>query len=289
MHLYKKSAYLFLLPMLVGLLVFRLIPIVMSFLASFTDWNVYSPPKWIGLDNYKQILASAEFWEIMKRTAQFAVIFTAGVCVIGLFFAVLLNEKMRGIRFFRAVFFLPVITSVAAVGLIWNWMLSPQGGLLNALLKLLEPSVDSISWLGDKNYALYSLAFVYVWKSVGYQTIIFIAGLQAIPHELREAAKMDGAGPVLSFFRVTLPLLTPTLFFVLVITVVESLNTFGITYTLTEGGPYNSSTTLSYYIFQNAFVHYRMGYASGLSYVLFLITVLLTGLNFWLKRKWVNY
>jgi multiple sugar transport system permease protein len=278
---------LFILPTVVGLLVFRLIPIAVSIAASFTSWDIYSPPQWIGFDNYAEMFRSPEFWQVIRRTLAFSFFFTVGVCVIGLFFAVLLNAKLPGVPFFRSLFFLPVITS--AIGIMWDWILSPQFGILNTFLAKIWNDAELPSWLGDPKYALGALIGVYVWKSAGYQMIIYLAGLQHIPHELKEAARMDGAGPFRTFFSVTLPLLTPTLFFVLVITIIQSFHTFDITYAMTKGGPYQSTTTLSYYIYQNAFVHYRMGYASGLAYVLFFMTLLVTWANFLLKKKWVNY
>lgn len=235
------------------------------------------------------MLQSDEFWNVLRRTFQFSFFFTAGVCVVGLFFAVLLNEKLKGIQFFRGLFFMPVITSVVAVGILWDWILSPQFGILNSLLNRAFHLTNLPSWLGDEKYALGTLIVVYIWKSVGYQMIIYLAGLQHIPGELREAAKIDGAGPIRSFFAVTLPLLTPTLFFVLIITIIQSFHTFDITYSLTRGGPYQTTTTISYYIYQNAFVHYRMGYASSLAYILFFFTLVITWANFLFKKKWVNY
>jgi ABC-type sugar transport system permease subunit len=279
----------FLIPTLIGLLFLRLIPIAVSIFASFTSWDIYSPPQWIGLGNYNRMFQSDEFWNVLKRTFEFSFFFTVGVCVLGLFFAVLLNGRLTGIRFFRGLFFMPVITSVVAVGILWDWILSPQFGILNFLLYRAFHLTNLPSWLGDDQYALGTLIVVYIWKSVGYQMIIYLAGLQNIPNELREAAKIDGASSVRSFFSVTLPLLTPTLFFVLIITIIQSFHTFDITYSLTKGGPYQTTTTLSYYIYQNAFVHYRMGYASSLAYILFFFTLVITWINFLFKKKWVNY
>ncbi|RDW15347.1 carbohydrate ABC transporter permease [Oceanobacillus chungangensis] len=289
MQYFKKSAYLFLLPTIIGLLLFRLIPVIFAFFTSFTDWDIYSPPVWIGLENYTRIFQSGEFWQILRNTLLFTAIYTVGVCIIGLFFAMLLNQRLKGIKFFRSLFFLPVITSIVAVGIIWNWILSPQNGILNILLDKIFNLQEPISWLGDPDYALIALALVYIWKSVGYQMLIFLAGLQNIPTELQEAAQMDGANKWKVFTKVTLPLLTPTIFFVLVITIIESFHTFGITHSMTQGGPYNATNTLSYFIYQNAFVHFNMGYASSLSFVLFILILVITWINFLYRKKWVNY
>jgi multiple sugar transport system permease protein len=289
LRFYRYHAYVFILPTLIGLLFFRLIPITVSIAASFTSWDIYSPPKWVGFANYVEMFRSIEFWKVIQHTLTFSTFFTVGVCTIGLLFAVLLNEKLKGIRFFRSLFFLPVITSVIAIGIMWDWILSPQLGILNSLLSHLWPGMEMPSWLGDPKYAMGTLVSVYIWKSVGYQMIIYLAGLQHIPGELKEAARMDGASPVRLFFSVTLPMLTPTIFFVVIITIIESFHTFDITYAMTKGGPYQATTTLSYFIYQNAFVHYRMGYASSLAYVMFFLTLLVTWVNFLLKKKWVNY
>lgn len=283
------AAYLFLVPTIIGLLVFRIAPIVVSFIMSFTDWNVFSSPNWVGLANYKRMLTSDEFWSVFSNTLTFSVLYTVGVCVIGLFFAVILNEKLKGVRFFRSLFFLPVVTSVVAVGIVFNWILSADSGIINAVLRACFGVSQPPSWLGDRDYALYSLIFVYVWKSVGYQMILYLAGLQSIPRDVIEASKIDGANDVQSFFKVTLPLLTPIVFFVLIITMIQSFQTFGITYTMTQGGPYHATNTLSYYIYQNAFVHFNMGYASSMAYFLFMIILVITMVNFILKKRWVNY
>jgi multiple sugar transport system permease protein len=289
MYYFKRSAYIFLLPTIIGLVLFRLIPVGAAFFVSFTSWDIYSPPKWVGLKNYIHIFQSEEFWSILRNTFVFTGIYTMGVCVIGLFFAVMLNQKLKGINFFRSLFFLPVITSVVAVGIVWSWILSPQNGILNVLLEQFFNMNERPSWLGDQKYALFALAAVYIWKSVGYQMILYLAGLQNIPKELHEAAQMDGANSWQTFFKVTLPLLTPTVFFVLIITIIESFHTFGITYSMTKGGPYNTTNTLSYYIYQNAFVHFKMGYASSMAFVLFIFILIITWINFLFKKKWVNY
>lgn len=166
----------------------------------------------------------------------------------------------------------------------------PQYGILNSLLTHVWHGSQLPSWLGDPKYALGTLVSVYIWKSVGYQMIIYLAGLQHIPGELKEAVKMDGAGPVRSFFfGHPAAVDADDLFFVVIITIIESFHTFDITYAMTKGGPYQSTTTLSYFIYQNAFVHYRMGFASSLAYVMFFLTLIVTWVNFVLKKRWVNY
>ncbi len=285
----KVTPYLFILPMIVGLLVFRLLPIGASFGISFTSWNVFSPPRWIGLENYRTLLASPIFWEVARNTVVFALVFVPLVMGLGLSLALLVNQKLRGSTFFRGVFFMPYITSIVAVALAWKWILSTRFGLLNNAL------IDGFgvrsppSWLGDPSLALFAVAFVLAWQSAGFQMLLFLAGLQNIDESLKEAATIDGATKFQVFRHITLPLLSPITFFVLVISLIASSQTFEVTYALTGGGPQRASTTLAFYIYQNAFVHFQMGFASALAYMLLLFVGTLTLVNFIARRRWVHY
>ena len=283
----KITPYLFILPMLIGLLVFRLGPIAASFGISFTSWNVLSPPRWIGLENYRQLLASPIFWEVARNTLLFAAIFVPLVMVLGLSLALLVNQKLRGSTFFRGVFFMPYITSIVAVALAWKWILATRFGLLNNALIDLFGVRSPPSWLGDPSIALFSVAFVLAWQSAGFQMLLFLAGLQNIDESLKEAARIDGASNLQILRHITLPLLSPITFFVLIISLIASSQTFEVTYALTGGGPQRASTTLAFYIYQNAFVHFQMGYASALAYMLLLFVGGLTAVNFIARRRWV--
>jgi len=280
-------AWAFILPALLGLFIFRLGPIIFALFMSFTHWDIFSPPEWIGFSNYTEMFSDPTFWTILKNTFIFSGIYVPSVMVIGLMLAVLVNKKLHGVNVFRAIFFSPVVTSAVAIGLVWGWLLSPKYGLLNNLLQLF--GVTGPSWLGDSKWALMSIAFVMTWKMAGYYMILFLAGLQDIPTVLYEASKIDGATPKQSFWHITLPLLSPTTFFVLVIAIIDSFRNFQIIYTMTRGGPGVSSTTLIYSIYQNAFVFYKMGYASAIAYVLLAIVGGITLANFYLKKRWVNY
>ena len=227
------------------------------------------------------------FWEVMKNTLVFSTIYVPGVMIAGLFLAVIVNKKLGGINAFRAIFFSPVVTSAVAIGMVWGWLLSPRYGLINNFLKLLR--ITGPSWLGDPNWALVSISFVMIWKMAGYYMILFLAGLQDIPGVLYDAARIDGATPRQTFWQITLPLLSPTTFFVLIIAIIDSFRNFAVIYTMTRGGPGIASTTLAYSVYQNAFVFYRMGYASAIAYVLLAIVGGITLANFYLKRHWVKY
>lgn len=285
----KFTPFLFILPMLVGLLIFRLIPIGFSFGISFTSWNIFSPPRWIGLENYRTLLQSPAFWEVARNTVVFALVFVPLVMGLGLSLAVLVNQKLRGSTFFRGVFFMPYITSIVAVALAWKWILATRFGLLNNALMEWFGVQHPPSWLGDPRYALFAVAFVLAWQSAGFQMLLFLAGLQNIDESLKEAAMIDGATKAQVFRHITLPLLSPITFFVLIISLIASSQTFEVTYALTGGGPQRASTTLAFYIYQNAFVHFQMGFASSLAYTLLLFVGGLTLVNFVLRRRWVHY
>ena len=284
----KVTPYLFILPMLVGLFVFRLLPIGASFGISFTSWNVFSPPRWIGLENYRTLLSSPIFWEVARNTVVFALVFVPLVMGLGLSLALLVNQKLRGSTFFRGVFFMPYITSIVAVALAWKWILSTRFGLLNNALIDWFGVRSPPSWLGDPGLALFAVAFVLAWQSAGFQMLLFLAGLQNIDGSLTEAATIDGATKLQVFRHITLPLLSPITFFVLVISLIASSQTFEVTYALTGGGPQRASTTLAFYIYQNAFVHFQMGFASALAYMLLLFVGTLTLVNFFARRRWVH-
>lgn len=281
-------AWVFLIPTLLGLFVFRLGPIVASFFISFTDWDILTSPTWVGFDNYIELLDDPVFFQILGNTFVFSLVYVIGVMVMGLLLAVLVNSKVKGIRFFRSAYFVPVVTSAVAVGIIWNWLLSPNYGFINDMLQRYL-NIAPPSWLGDKNLTLIVVATVQVWKMMGYYMILFLAGLQGIPGMYYEAARIDGASKWQSFKKITLPLLSPTTFFVFTIAIINSFKSFEIIYTMTQGGPSNSTNTLVYSVYLNGFVFYREGYASALAYVLLLIVGLITLFNFILKKRWVQY
>ncbi len=285
----KITPYLFVLPTIVGLLVFRLGPVVVAAAASFTRWNVQTPPQFLGLNNYSELIGSETFWLIFRNTILFTIIFVPGVMVLSLFMAVVVNQKLRGIAFFRGLFFLPYITAMVAVAMVWNWIFATRFGVLNyALINFFNIS-NPPAWLADRTWALPALTIVAIWKQVGFQMLIFLAGLQSIPYSLYEAAEIDGASRWQQFLKITLPLLSPITFFIFVITVIEAFKTFEVTFAMTQGGPNNASTTLAYYIYQNAFIFGRMGFASALAMFLLVLVAFTTLISFRLKDRLVEY
>ncbi|MGE4584301.1 MAG: carbohydrate ABC transporter permease [Sphaerochaeta sp.] len=280
------TPWVFILPTVIGLLIFRLIPIVASFYLSFTDWNLLGSPLFIKFGNYMELVKSEEFVRIVLNTFQFSCIYVIGSMIFGLLLAVLINTRIKGIAFFRAAIYLPVVTSAVAVGVVWNWMLGPTYGVINNLIEAI--GLTPPYWLGDTKLVLNTVAFVQVWKMSGYYMIIFLAGLQNIPRDTLESARVDGANTVQSFFRITLPMLMPTLFFVLTIAIIDSFKNFELIYAMTKGGPQNASNTLVYDVYLNAFVYYRVGFASSIAYVLLIFVGLLTIGNFYIKKYLVQ-
>jgi len=283
--------------MIAGLFVFRLGPVVWSFILSFQKYNPFQGGTWIGLENYRELLQDKDFIQVFKNTVFFTLMYMPLGVVSSLFLSLLVNNKLKGITFFRAVYFLPVISAVAAIGTVWAWLLNPLYGLVNFSLKSVFGIIGP-EWLGSPKTALFTLVLVNVWHTMGYTMVIFLAGLQNIPQELMEAAYVDGAGKIKSFFRIVLPLLSPTTFFVVVITTIRSFQVFDLIYIMTApaageggtvGGPANSTNVLVTSIFLNAFKYYRMGFGASQAYILFLIVALITAVNFRFQKRWVYY
>jgi len=284
----RVEPYLYLMPTLVGLLLFSAGAVAASFLISFTEWDIITPPRWIGFDNYAGLWHSDFFWEVLRHTLEFVLLAVPASVLASLALALLVNTSLRGITLFRTAYFLPVVSSMIAVALVWSWMFNPRYGLLNTLLGLLF-GIQGPAWLDDTSWALPAMVIVTVWKGLGYSMVIFLAGLQNIPADVYHAARLDGAGAWRRFRHITLPLLSPTTFFVLVITLINAFQVFEQTYVLTKGGPANSTVTLSYYVYQNAFQFFHMGNAAAVSYVLFALLFGVTLLQFRLQRRWVFY
>lgn len=284
----KITPYVFILPMILGLVLFRFGPIIASFLISFTEWRGTTPPEFIGLGNYIELYQSPAFWEILRNTFVFALGFVPGVMLLGLGLALLINQNIKGIAFYRGLYYLPAITSMVAVALVWNWIFQSRFGILNHILRTWFDVTSPPNWLADRETTLLVLIVVSVWKSAGFPMLIFLAGLKGIPRHLYEAAQIDGANRWHQLRYVTLPLLTPVTFFVLIISIFDAFQTFEVTLTMTEGGPIHASTTLSYYIYKNAFQFFRYGFSSALAYVLMVIVVIITIINFYFRRRWVT-
>jgi multiple sugar transport system permease protein len=280
--------YIYLLPTLAGMLLLSAGAIAGAFMVSFTRWDLVTPPAWAGLENYRAMLESALFWEVFGNTFYFVVLAVPFAVGGSLFLALLVNQRLRGMAFFRTVYFMPVVSSMVAVALVWSWIYNPEYGLLNDVLSRWF-GVRGPEWLADPLWAMPALVIVTVWKGLGYNMLLFLAGLQNIPQELYDAALTDGARAWSRFKHVTLPILSPTTFFVVVISIINAFQVFEQTFILTRGGPANATRTLSYFIYENAFQFFRMGYASAMAVVLFILLFSITLIQLRLQKRWVFY
>lgn len=270
---------IFILPALLGTIIFIIIPIFFSFGLSFVNWDLINEPHFVGLKNYFDIFTSPIFGKILLNTFVFAISTSVLGVIIPLVLACILNSKIRGSEFFKTAYFLPFITPMVVIAIIWQWIFDPNIGILNQVLHL------NINWLYDSNFAMPALIIVSVWKLIGYNMIIFLSGLSALNQSLFEAAKIDGANPINTFKYVTVPLLSPTIFFVVVITCINSFQIFDLVYLMTQGGPVNSTNVLVYAIYKNAFEYFKIGQASAIAYVLFVIILALTLIQWKLRKK----
>lgn len=282
------SCYLYLLPTLLGLLVFSAGAVVASFLISFTQWEIVVPPKWVGAQNYVDMVKTPLFWHVLRNTLYYALVYVPCSVFLAIPLAILVNQKVKGITFFRTVYFLPVVSSGVAVAMVWSWMYNPSFGVFNYFLNAVF-GIQGPRWLNDVRWSMPSIIILGIWRDIGFYMMIYLAGLQGIPEELYDAARIDGAGRWVQWRYVTLPLLSPTTFFVLIMALIGSFQVFEATYIMTQGGPSNSTLTISYYIFQNAFQWFHMGYAAALAYVLFAIVLTVTLIQFKFQSRWVFY
>lgn len=256
-------------PSLVGMTAFYILPVLSSFVISFAKWDLLSPIKWIGFRNYLNAVADPSVQQALGNTVMFILGYLPTVVAGGLGLALLLNRKLKGRTFFRAVYFVPVVTSWVAVSLIWKWLLNPQYGLVNFGLSLI--GIKGPGWLFDPNWAMAGVILTTVWKDIGFVTVIYLAGLQEIPESLGEAAALDGAGTWQKFRFVTFPMLAPTTFFVTTISLISSFQVFDQVFIMTGGGPVGATTTMVQLIYKNAFSYSAMGYASAISWILFAL------------------
>lgn len=280
---YKEStiAWMFLLPCIVGCFIFILIPIICSFLLSFTQWNLLSTPKFVGLFNYFELITSKEFWLVLNNTIIYAIATTLFGTVLPLILAYILSAKIKSADFFKTAYFLPFITPMIVIATVWEWMFDPNMGLVNYLLK------THIAWLYDSNTAMFAIIIVSVWKLVGYNMVIFLSGFSAINFQVIESAKIDGASDISIFSKIVIPLLSPTIFFVLIITTISSFQVFDLIYLMTQGGPENATNVLVYWLYKNAFEFFKIGKASAIAYILFIFIFVLTIVQWAVRKKWV--
>ncbi len=277
----RFAGWVFILPALIGTLIFIIIPVICSFGLSFAKWDLLNPIQFVGLANYREIFSEALFYKILLNTIVFALATSVLGVIIPLVLACILNSKVRGSEFYKTAYFLPFITPMIVIGVVWEWIFDPNIGLLNHVLHL------HINWLYDTHFAMPALIIVSVWKLIGYNMVIFLSSLAGISQSMFEAAKIDGANELQTFKNVTVPLLSPTIFFVVIITAISSFQVFDLIYLMTQGGPLNSTNVLVYAIYQNAFEYFNVGKASAIAYVLFVIILVLTLVQWNLRKKLV--
>ncbi len=284
----RLTALLFLLPNLLGFLVFTLIPVMVAFLLSFMEWDSANPARFAGLKNFAALFRTRSFRVALWNT----VYYTAGVVpltiVVSLALAVLFSRKIKGVAFFRAAHYFPYLASIVAVAGVWQFLYHADAGPINMVLKSIGIA-DPPRWTASTTWAMPSVIIMNVWRSCGYYMIMFVSGIQAIPSHLYEAAMLDGAGGWQRFRHVTLPMLSPTMFFVSIICMINSFKVFGAIYVMTQGGPGGATSVLVYEIYTQAFTNFKFGFASAEALVLFLLIFGVTLIQYRGQEKWVNY
>jgi multiple sugar transport system permease protein len=284
----EREGWLYASPWIIGLIIFTLLPMIASLVISLTDWNLLTPPTWVGLGNYKQMLFGDPLvWSSLWITTKYALISVPLNLVVSLFLAMLLNSKVRGVSVWRAVYYLPTVVPGVAVALVWQWLFNTDFGAINAVLHSLF-GIKGPNWLLDTRWIMPSFVFMSLWH-VGAATVINLAGLQAIPESYYEAARLDGAGPWPLLRHITVPMLSPVLFFNLVMGMIAALQTFTQALVMTGGGPDNKSLFFMLYLYSNAFQWFKMGYASALAWLLFAYILILTLIVFRWSKAWVYY
>lgn len=283
----KFWAIVLLSPNLLGFLVFILGPVIASFCLSFTKWDLLTQIEWIGLRNYQKLFSDQVFWRALWNTVYYTIGTVPVGIAISLFLAIALNQRIRGIKLFRAVYFLPVISSTVAVAVVWQWLYNPEFGLINYLLYLV--GIEGPKWLTSITWAMPAVIIMSIWKNLGFNMLLFLAGLQGIPEVYYEAARIDGANWWQQFVKITLPLLSPTTLFVTVMSLINSFQVFDQVYIMTAGGPARSTSVLVHYLYQNAFEYFRMGEASAIAYILFFLVFVITVIQLKRSKSWVVY
>ncbi len=268
--------------------VFSYWPLLYQAYLSLTRWDMISPRKlFVGLDNYRYMFGGSEFYEVMFNTFYFTGAVLVGSIVLGLALALLLNQRLRGRTVARAIIFAPYVLSGAAIGLVWAYIFDPVYGLMRVFLNFFY--IVSPNWLGDTTWAMPAVIIVYLWKNVGYSAVIYLAGLQNIPQELYEAAKVDGANSWQSFWHITVPQLSPVTFFISVTTILFSIQAFDIIAVMTGGGPVNATTTLVWYLYEQGFIAFRAGIAAAAGMLLFVLMLLITMFQVFFVQRRVHY
>ncbi len=286
----RRATALFLLPSMIGLLVFCILPILSSLVFSMMDYDLLRPlnsMNFVGLNNVTRILSGKEFPAVLRHTLTYLVLYLPLILLTAVSQALILNQSFRGSKAFRTIFYTPVITSWVACAVVWQWVLSGKYGLLNQMLEVV--GIQGPSWLASKQWAMPGIVLASVWKDTGYYALMVLAALKSIDHSYYEAAAIDGAGAWRRLRSITLPLISPTLFLLVVINVIYGLQVFDSVLIMTNGGPGGATTVFLERIYKYAFAQYKMGLASAYSWVLFLLIMIFTAIQFYLQKRWVNY
>lgn len=284
------SAYLFLAPVLLSFSIFTFFAVGYAFWLSFHEWNILESAKpYVGLENYRRLADDERFQQSVVNTLYYTAGAVPLTVALGLLIALLLNQQLRGRAVFRTLFYLPVITPLVIASIVWKWVYQGDYGLLNYYLIKLHIIDEPLLWLGDKNLAMPAVILMSVWKTVGFAMVVYLAGLQAIPEEYYDAAKLDGAGPLRRLKDITIPLLSTTTLFVVVIQVLGSFQVFTQIFVMTNGGPLRRTTTVVYHIYQSAFRDFRMGYAAAMAFAMFAMMFVFTLLQMRFMRREIEY
>ncbi|MBX3083290.1 MAG: sugar ABC transporter permease [Anaerolineae bacterium] len=288
-HRFREAmwGYLMIAPMVLGFGIFFYLALGASAVISMTKWDVLTAPIWVGLQNYITLLNDPKFWQVLWNTTRYTIVSVPLGLIVSLLLALALNTRIRFRNVYRLIFFLPVLTMPVAIAVVWKWIFNPDLGLANQIMGLV--GFGRIKWLSDVNWAMNALVIMSVWSGSGYGMVIFLAGLQNIPREYYEAASVDGANWWQSLTKITIPLLTPTIFFNLITSLIGAFQVFDIIYTMTKGGPLNSTRSIVYNIYEDGFKYARMGTASATAWILFIIILVVTVVQLRVQKRWVHY
>jgi multiple sugar transport system permease protein len=279
--------FVFLSPWLIGFVIWTGGPLIASVFLSFTQYDILTPPRWVGLENYYNLLTDDLFWQALKVTSIYTFLGVPLMMIASLGLAVLLNQRVPGLSFFRTIFYLPTVTTGVAIALLWVWLLQPDFGLINNILWYTF-GIHGPQWLYDEKWVLPALIMKSMW-GIGGPMLIYLAALQSIPTHLHEAAELDGANALRRFWHVSIPMITPVILFNLVMAIISSFQVFTDAYVMTKGGPNYASYFYVYYLYQNAFAFFRMGFASAQAWILFLIILVFTAITLRSSSFWVYY
>jgi len=277
-------------PTIIGLMILNIIPIFQTLYLSFFKSGAFGKGNiFVGLDNYQTLINDVQVWYAVRNTLTYACLVVPITIVLALLLAVLLNGKLKGRGVFRTIYFIPMVAAPAAVTMVWKWLYNYQYGLINYVLSKL--GIDKINWIDDPNVAMISIVIIGVWSTVGYSMVLLLAGLQEIPRDYYEASNIDGASPIRQFFNITLPLVSPTLYFVLVTSIITAMQVFDVIYMMLDvtSPSYDTTVSLVYLFYNNSFKYSNKGYGSAIVMLLLLIIMIITFIQTKLQKKWVNY